>query len=389
MPEDLPAKELEAVSAWWQGHPLYDPAHEFQLEATFEESHCILGGLQRLRVLGNSSTSGGPITLITDRPGNGPGKREDALIRQDLLSGSGRVSEQDRIAASLAAFCERVVSTQGIQGVPEALFMGYGLQRKAGCIRHSCVADQASVANAVLEVAAAFPEHAQRTRWLQAIQTWSDWVAQEFSGPGGGIGVGILSHEWNPMETYWCATSLYCASQFRMASIADAPAALERAMSSFDWLSRFDFSAAVIPDFSTSPGGVLLYFCEGLAEGLEFLADRQGPQSARSHPAADKAREALNWLASHQQPSGSLPAPATRGHRTYELGLPWLVLRLNGVLGPEPHWAAFAERFLDNLCHQDGKDYYGLYIRPWAMGLAQLSLATWTLINHQLKNEYD
>ena len=33
----------ERISKWWTQHPLYDPAHGFQIEAVFEEAHCILG----------------------------------------------------------------------------------------------------------------------------------------------------------------------------------------------------------------------------------------------------------------------------------------------------------------------------------------------------------
>ncbi len=145
-------------------------------------------------------------------------------------------------------------------------------------------------------------------------------------------------------------------------------------MEGLDWLSRFAFSEAIIPDFQSSPGGVLLYFSEGLAEGLQFIAETEGPDTARAHPAAAKAKEVLDWLVGNQLPTGTLPVPKLRGHRSYELGIPWLVCRLQGILGPDPRLESFNRRFLEYMVSEPGTEYYGLYVRPWAMGLAQLSL---------------
>lgn len=364
---------FEKICSWWTAHPLYDPAHEFQLEATFEESHCILGGIARWRDLGTPPTRQIPATVISDRPDPGSGGIEDAMVRQDLLAGSEAVTEQIRVEAGIAAFCERVYRTRGIQGAPEALFMGYGLDHRNGLIKHSCVADQCSVANAVLDAVSALTTHSNQRAWLETIETWATWVQSEFAGPDGGIGVGIFNYQWNPMKVYWCATTLFTAACFRLTRLTGSESYRATALAGLDWLARFDFRESIIPDFNSVPGGALLYFGEGITEGLQFLAETGGVTAARSHPAAAKAHEILDWLANNQQESGALPQPRLRGHRSYELGLPWLVTRLNRILGPDLRCEEFNRRFLDHLTTEEGCSYYGLYIRPWAMGLAQLS----------------
>jgi hypothetical protein len=176
------------------------------------------------------------------------------------------------------------------------------------------------------------------------------------------------------MEVYWCATTLYTAALFRLARLTGKTEDVDQAMAGLGWLARYRFEEGIIPDFSSSPGGVMLYFSEGLAEGLDFVEEKEGRDAARAHPAAAKAREALDWMAANQTEVGGWAEPPTRGHRTYEIGLPWLILRLNRLVGPDPRWEASAERFLHHLVSQAGVAYYGLYVRPWAMGLAQLWL---------------
>jgi len=363
----------ERICEWWVQHVLYDPAHDFQLEAVFEESHCILGGLRRLRNLGPQSGEVG-VELISDRPESGSARQKDAMVRKDLKREGGEVGEATRLRAGIAAFCERVQATQGIQGSEDALFMGYGLRRRDGMIEHSCVADQASCANAVLDAVRVLEDHPDREGWLQTVKRWVAWVRREYIGPDGGIGSGVVSFEPNPMKTYWCASSLFSASLFRLGRLTGDGELIEQALAGLGWLARFDYSEAIIPDFSSTPGGVLFYTSEGLAEGLDFLENSEGREAARNHPAAAKAVEILDWMVEHQTEAGRWPEPPTRGHRSYEIGLPWLILRLNRILGPDPRWEACAERFLQFLVSEAGIRYFGLYVRPWAMGLAQLSL---------------
>lgn len=379
MPQDSRSSAFETISDWWSLNDLYDPAHEFTMTATFMEAYCILGGIKRLKFLGTDSSEK-DYRLINDRSAEAE-KIQDALVRQDLLGGSGDVPESTRILASLAAFNDRVVSTQGVQGFPEALLMRYGLQRRDGQIKHSCVADQASVANAALAVIEALSDHPHRQSWIDALTTWADWVLKEFPGPDGGMGVGVLAYDWNPMNVYWCATSLFSASLFRLHRLTGIEAYYTQASQSLDWLAQFAFSEAIIPDFQTSPGGVMLYFTEGLCEGLTSLARAEGKEFARNHPAAAKARECFQWLMANQQETGTLPVPATRGHRPYELGLPWTVLRLNAILDEGPDIEAFVDRFLRFLITEKGMRYYGILNRPWATGLAQLSLGEWAIQN--------
>lgn len=377
MPQDPRLSALDKISDWWSLNDLYDPAHGFTMTATFMEAHCILGGLKRMDFLGSSHASR-EVQMVSDRTAE-TRQIQDALVRQDLSSGSGPVPESIRILAGVAAYNDRVVSTQGVQGYPEALLMRYGLERKNGQIKHSCVADQASVANAALEVLAALPDHPHRAGWLECLTAWADWVLREFPGPDGGMGVGVLAYEWNPMEVYWCATSLFSASLFRLHLLTGKEAYRKQAMESLDWLARFSFSDAVIPDFQTSPGGVMLYFTEGLAEGLSYLHRTEGIDAARNHPAAEKARECLQWLVENQQETGTLPIPTTRGHRPYELGIPWTALRINAILKAGLEVDSFVDRFLTYMVTEAGMRYYGILNRPWGTGLAQLSLGEWAI----------
>lgn len=362
----------EKISHWWVQHPLYDPAHEFQLEAVFEESYCILGGLKRLEFLG-ALDADSKADLISDRSNNG-GSLEDALVRQDMIIGENVDEEAARLKAGIAAFSDRVRTHQGVQGPPEALFMGYGLHVLNGTVAHACVADHASSANAVLDTVRLMPNHPHANDWLECIERWAGWVLKEFRSPDGAIGVGVFCHEWNPIPAYWCATSLFSASLLRLATQTGKAVYADAGRKGLDWLATFDYTQSTIPNFSTSSNGVLLYLGEGLAEGLRFIAENDGLEAARLHPIARKAEEVTQWLIKHQDASGAWPAPATRGHRSYELGLPWLLLRMERILGPKPEWRDCAERFLNYLVSEEGEAFFGLYVRPWAMGLAQISL---------------
>ena len=75
---------------------------------------------------------------------------EDAMIRRDVKTSD----EGERFMAGASCPFDRVVAHQGMQGPPEALMMGYGLNVRNGMVCHACVADQASIAEAVLETVA-------------------------------------------------------------------------------------------------------------------------------------------------------------------------------------------------------------------------------------------
>src|SRR5262249_17720951 len=160
---------------------------------------------------------------------------------------------------STVAFCDRVVSHQGVQGPPEALFMGYGMRVVDGSVEHSCVADQSSCANAVLDVLARFPQHPRAGVWRACLERWADWVIREFVAANGGIGVGILGPKWNPIREYWCATSLFATSLFKLAMLGGKDAYAQHGLRALEWLSRFDYENVEIPTFLECAPEVILY----------------------------------------------------------------------------------------------------------------------------------
>ena len=367
----------EKTTAWWLLHSLYDPAWIFQLEATFEESYCIRGGLQRLRYLGRTAPSPGKPNRAggspdADKPSAGPLK--DAMVRNDVETKGCDTEESQRLEAGTFAYCDRVMSHQGVQGPPEALYMGYGVRVVHGVVDCCCVADQASVANGVLDTIAMYKDHPRAARWLASIERWADWVIREFATQTGGIGVGVLGHKWNPIPEYWCATSLFATSLFKLAVLTGKEDYLKRAMAALDWLARFDHTAVEIPKFTECAPEVILYAGEGLVEGLRFVASTLGPQAAKDHPAADKLRSMARWLIANQLAEGRWPDPPARGYREYSLGIPWILFQMNRLIGPDKERTACAERCLSHLLRPEGERYYGLYVRPWGMGLVWLSL---------------
>jgi len=358
---------LDKITTWWLKNDLFDPAWIFQFEAVFTEAYVIRGALARARLyareLGRAHAHA--------QEAQGPAFY-DALLRAQTDEG---IPPEERLQRGIVAFCERVVDYQGVQGPAEALYMGYGVKVKDGLPEHSCVADQASTANALLDAVETFPQHPRVAVWLACVRRWADWVLREFALANGGVGVGIFGHRWNPIPEYWCATSLFASALFKLARLTGESLYRERALASLDWLARFDHLHVEIPKFEDCPTEVILYATEGIMEGLEYLAETQGIERARSHPAADKYRQLAAWLVENQLPSGRWPEPIARGYRPYSVGLPWELLRLERLLGPEPRWRRCAARMLNFLSRREGEAYMGLYNRPFAMGLAFLSFS--------------
>ena len=115
--------------------------------------------------------------------------------------------------------------TRAYRGMPECLYMGYGLKVFNGVIELSCVADQAAVANAVLEACLFAQDPLAIDRWRQCIVDWVDWVKANFlntyADGSASVGVGVFAHMWNPINPYWCATALFATSLFKLARLTD------------------------------------------------------------------------------------------------------------------------------------------------------------------------
>jgi len=365
-------KLLDTITDWWLRNDLFDPAGVFGNTAIFIESYPIRGGLARARQLGAAVPSAMMEAARSKGRPRTDGLAEDAMVRRDVKTDD----ERERLLASAYAFCDRVVEHQGVQGPPEALMMGYGLKVRDGLVCHACVADQASIAEAVVDTIAMSPEHPHAAVWQAAIVRWADWVLANFAKGNGAIGVGIFSHQWNPIPEYWCATSLTAGTLFPLARLTGEARYAEAGLRSLDWLAHFDYTKVEIPTFTDCAPEVILYTCEGMVAGLQHLVETQGVEAARNHPVARQFAAMAQWLADNQDANGRWPEPPERGYRDYSCGIPWLLLRMNKLIGPNPAWQACAARFLDGLASREGERYYGLYVRPFTTGLAWLSACT-------------
>jgi hypothetical protein len=80
--------------------------------------------------------------------------------------------------------------------------MGYGQKvSSSGLVELSCVADQASIANAVLEACNFAQDQSAILRWQSCIVTWVEWILGNFANSDGSVGVGIYGGEWNPIPS--------------------------------------------------------------------------------------------------------------------------------------------------------------------------------------------
>jgi hypothetical protein len=361
---------LETITDWWLRHDLFDPCCVFTNPAIFIEAYAIRGALARARMLA-AADPGAAAATCESVPGSAraDGLPEDAMVRRDVKTND----ESERLLAGAYAFCDRVVAHQGVQGPPEALMMGYGLNVRDGLVCHSCVADQASVAEAVVDTIATSPQHPRANAWQAAIVRWSDWVLANFARDNGAIGVGIFCHKWNPIPEYWCATSLTAGVLFPLARLTGDARYAQAGLRSLDWLAHFDYTKVEIPKFTDCAPEVILYTCEGMIAGVQHLVETQGVDAARNHPAARQFVSMAQWLADNQDANGRWPEPPERGYRDYSCGIPWLLLRMDALIGPDPSRQKCAAHFLDGLATPEGQRYYGLCVRPFTTGLAWLS----------------
>src|ERR1019366_7845769 len=94
------------------------------------------------------------------------------------------------------------------QGVnwPEMFDMGYGYNRDAqGMVNCSCVADNASTANGMLEVVCSFPHLPENLQVLAGVKLYLDHCLKNFRTSKGLMGVGVLNHKVNEpgLEEHW------------------------------------------------------------------------------------------------------------------------------------------------------------------------------------------
>jgi len=368
----------EAITKWWLRHDEFDPCGVFTNPAIFIESYAIRAALQRVRLMeaGGVEVAGpadAPEAVLVPEVGELP---MDAMVRQDTAA----TTDGGRLLAGAYAFCDRVVRHQGVQGPPEALMMGYEMVVKDGVPSCACVADQASIASAVVDTVMSRPDHPRAGAWRECIERYADWVLANFIAPSGAIGVGIFGHQWNPITEYWCATSLAGSVIFKLARLTGRSDYEQAALGALGWLAQFDHTKVEIPTWTDCAPEVALYSFEGMVEGIRHLVATQGVEAAREHPVLGRFEVMAQWLVNHQDLSGRWPEPLDRGYRDYSCGLPWQLLEMEALVGPQPPWQQCARRVLADLASAGGEEYYGLYVRPFTNGLAWMSTVTADLL---------
>ncbi len=368
------AELADAITDWWLRNDLFDPAGVFGNTAIFIESYAIRAGLARVGWLESHGRLSAPKDELAKfvKSSRTDGLQEDAMVRRDVKSSD----EGEILLAGAYAFCDRVVEHQGVQGPPEALMMGYGLKVRDGQVCHACVADQACIASAVVDTIALRPQHPRAAIWQAAIVRWADWVLANFARDNGAIGVGIYCHKWNPIPEYWCATSLTASVLFPLARLTGDIRYTQAGLRSLDWLAHFDYTKVEIPTFTNCAPEVILYTTEGMIAGMRHLVETLGTSDAKKHPVARQLFAMADWLVVNQDANGRWPEPPERGYRDYSCGIPWLLLRMNTLIGPNTDWQNCAMHFLDGLATKAGERYYGLYVRPFTNGLVWLSACT-------------
>lgn len=374
---DVVARGLVRHWNYFSHHIIASPGMAHPMQACFEEAYVVMGAARTM-------------TLLND-------PRQMAVCRR---------------------FNTRMLEFQGVHW-PDMLDMGYGYNRdEKGMVNCSCVADNASSANGMLEGLRYFPHLPENPAVITGLRRFIDYCLASFLTDRGVMGVGVLGHKVNPegMREYWCANSLFAATLIRFATITGESKYFDAAVPLIEYIATFDYKNTLWGEWTKSaPQQILLYTSEGLVAALastemkrrltvplrkviqfspaaapEKRVPAQAPNlevgalAGAQRPVGDTIWERLesrfaefsDWLHQNQQAEGCFEHPASDHFRCYEPGLSWILLdasiRVDGCGWLEP----IAARQLRYLATDMGKLYYGLYANDFATGLSLLSFAT-------------
>jgi hypothetical protein len=323
-----------------------------------------------------------------------------------------------RMTAVCRRFNSRMMEYQGVHW-PDMYDMGYGYNFDAeGIVNCSCVADNASTANGMLEGVRYFPHLPETKEVLASVKRYIDHCLDNYLTSKGVMGVGVLDHKVNPegMREYWCADSLFASTLINYADLSGETKYYDAAVPMIEFISTFDYKNTIWREWTDSaPQQILLYTSEGLVAALASaemkkrlsiplldvvqLSPKVGPESRVPVMAPNlmeanlKSAEAntgdtiwahlqaryaefCDWFYENQMANGSFEHPANDHFRCYEPGLSWLLLEsVRGIEGYE--WLeSIAAKQLRFMAGDGGKLYYGLYANDFASGLSLLSFAT-------------
>lgn len=373
----ITARGLVKLWNYFSHHIIASPGMAHPMQACFEESYVVIGAARTMDLLGDA-----------------------------------------RMTAVCRRFNHRMMEYQGVH-YPDMLDMGYGYNRDANGIPNcSCVADNASSANGMLEGVARFPHLPENPQVLASVKRFIDHCLKNYLTSKGVMGVGVLNHKINPpgMEEYWCADALFAATLIRYATLTGETKYFDAAVPLVEYISTYDYKNTLWGEWSKSaPQQILIYTSEGLLAALaspemkqrllvplrnviqfspkadpEAVVPAQAPNLVKAEFAAAnqalgptiwarlvaRVGEFTDWFHQNQMADGCFEHPPSDHFRCYEPLTAGLLLdaatRTEGNAWLKP----IAAKQLRFMASNPGKLYYGLYANDFASGMAFVSFST-------------
>jgi len=338
-----------------------------------------------------------------------------------VVSGAARAMdllEDARMTAICRRFNKRQMQYQGVHW-PDMYDMGYGYNTDAkGMVNCSCVADNASTANGILEGVRCFPHLPENKEVLASVKRFIDHCLEKYLTNKGVMGVGVLNHKVNPagMEEYWCANALFAATLIRYASITGETKYYDAAVPLVEYISTYNYKQTLWEEWSKSaPQQILIYTAEGLIAALaspemkkrlsvplrhviqfspkaepEAVIPAQAPNQVHTELASvlkaggdtiwarlvARFAEFNDWFHQNQMADGSFEHPANDHFRCYEPLVAGLLLDAAVRTEGNAWLESIAAKQLRFMATNGGKLYYGLYANDFASGMAFLSFST-------------
>lgn len=366
-------KGLLTFTNWFSAHSVWNCGMALAMESSFEESYAVR-----------------------------------AMIKAGKILGLGRT---EKVAH---ACCDRYLQFQGVHE-KDMFDMGYGYNiDDKGMVACSCVADAASVAASIIETVMAYPDYPGNSAYLDSVRRYIDYVLETYTTEEGVIGVGILSHQVNPMRTYWCANALFTEVLVLFAAATGETKYFDAAVAPCEYLALFDYKNTQWKEWDSSPSEVILYTSSGVLQGLSspemkkrlaikpkgvlresgFAQAEDGVKEASNKLTAQEMtianynenktvyellharwKEFSEWLYKNQDATGYYTQPHTKNARSYEAGLSWTLCNAyrSGLAGEEA--LAAIGRQLSIFCTDNAKIYLALFANDFATSLAYLSFA--------------
>jgi hypothetical protein len=374
---NVTARGLVKLWNYFSHHIIASPGMAHPMQACFEESYVVIGAARTMDLMGDA-----------------------------------------RMTAVCRRFNGRMMQYQGVH-YPDMLDMGYGYNRNAdGMVNCSCVADNASSANGMLECVRKFPHLPENKQVLASVKQFIDHCLKNYLTDKGVMGVGVLNHKVNPpgMEEYWCADALFAVTLIRYADLTGEPKYYDAAVPLVEYISTYDYKNTLWAEWTKSaPQQILIYTSEGLIAALasaemkkrlmvplrhviqfspkaepEAIIPAQAPNQVHTEFASAlkaggdtiwarlvaRFAEFTDWFHQNQMGDGSFEHPANDHFRCYEPLVAGLLLdaavRSEGNAWLEP----IAAKQLRFMATNGGKLYYGLYANDFASGMALVSFST-------------